>query len=75
MIECKAVAPQKCYLVKYSAKDNWTRLYDGIEGFKFKKGYYYLLEVERTKIEYPPKDTSGFTYKLIKIVKQSRRKL
>lgn len=74
-IDCEALTLQKCYEVKYSAKGGWTRFYDDIEGFEFKKGYYYLLEVERTKVENPPKDTSGFTYKLVKIVKKSRRKL
>lgn len=74
-IDCEALTPQKCYLVKYSANGGWTRLYDEIEGFDFEKSYYYLLEVERTRVENPPKDTSGFTYKLVKIVKKSRRKM
>jgi heat shock protein HslJ len=74
-IDCQGIVLQKCYLMKYSTKDGWKRFYDEIEGFDFEEGYYYLLEVERTRAENPPKDTSGFTYKLVKIVKKSRKKL
>jgi hypothetical protein len=40
---------------------------DFIEGFDFEWGYYYTLEVEKTKLAQPPMDGSSLEYKLVSI--------
>jgi heat shock protein HslJ len=73
MVDCVQVAPKKCLRVKFYERAGWRSFYEEIEGFKFEKGFYYLLEAERERVEQPPKDTSLYKYSLVRIVKKSRK--
>eukprot|EP01132_Coremiostelium_polycephalum_P019551 gene19551-23245_t len=42
---CTGVAPQTCYQVKYKNSKDWELFYSNIEGFKYKAGYRYVLQV------------------------------
>ena len=42
--------------------------YDQIEGFDYKEGHTYKLEVNVSKIENPPADGSSLKYKLVKLI-------
>jgi heat shock protein HslJ len=75
MVDCVQVAAKKCLRVKFSERAAWRLFYQEIEGFKFEKGFYYLLEAERERVGQPPKDTSLYKYSLIRTVKKSRKSL
>jgi len=67
---CTGVAPQTCYQVKYNNSKNWELFYDQIAGFKYKPGYRYVLQVQRTKRINVPADASAYQYKLKKVLKK-----
>ncbi|PYF74440.1 DUF4377 domain-containing protein [Pedobacter nutrimenti] len=69
---CTGVAPQTCYQVKYKNSKDWELFYSNIEGFKYKAGYRYVLQVIRTKRANVPADASAYTYKLKKILKKQK---
>lgn len=64
--DCIGVAPQKCLLVKKDSEANWTFFYNQIEGFDYKEGFEYVLEVKEEKVENPPADASSLRYILVK---------
>jgi Heat shock protein len=72
-VECMTVAPMKCLQTKEKADGKWRLFYDRIEGFEFEEGFYYILKVRRTRIPEPPRDTSGFRWELIEVVKKTRK--
>lgn len=72
-VNCLTVAPMKCLRTKENANGEWRLFYDPIEGFEFKKGFYYILKVRRARIPYPPKDTSSFRWELIEIVRKTKK--
>ena len=68
LVDCVGLGPQKCMVVKEPQDADWTYFYDGIQGFGFKAGYEYELEVMVTEISDPPADASSLAYELIEIV-------
>jgi heat shock protein HslJ len=72
---CEQIVPRKCLFVKREGESKFRALWDTIENFDFIEGYKYLLKVEIEKINYPPKDTSGFKYYLKEIIKREKVEL
>ncbi len=54
-----------CYLVKESINSEWQNYNGMIEGFNYKEGYEYILQVEKFAASNPPADFPLFFYKLI----------
>ncbi len=64
---------QKCLQIKELGKDNyWQNQYEGIEGFDFKTGYVYNLQVEKIILKNPPQDVGDTFYKLLKVIKKEK---
>lgn len=81
LTDCMGVAPMKCMQVKYldrtgSNKENWSAMYEGIEGFEYEPGYIYVLEVEKEILDPKnvPADASTIRYKLVKVVSKKAAK-
>lgn len=72
LANCTGVAPRTCYQVKYSNSKNWELFYSEIIGFKYEPGNRYILKVSRTKRKNIPADASAYTYKLVKVLKQTK---
>ncbi|WP_062615161.1 META domain-containing protein [Flammeovirga sp. SJP92] len=71
-VDCTGVGPQKCYLVKEDGAQEWSNFYGAIEGFDYKEGYEYQIEVAVTEVDNPPADASSLNYKLVKILKETQ---
>lgn len=70
---CVGVAPMECLLVKYPGAQTWEFLYSGIEGFDYKPGYEYVLEIRREAVENPPADASSVKLVLVKEISRERK--
>ncbi len=71
--KCVGEIEKQCMLVKRSkSQKNWDLFYDNIEGFTYKKGYQYQLEITETKVDNPPADASSIQYKLVKIISKKK---
>lgn len=68
LADCTGVGEQKCMLIKESETEDWTYLYQQIEGFDYEPGYFYQLKVGVSKVDHPPADGSGLRYKLKEVV-------
>lgn len=71
-VDCTGVGPQKCLQVKENESEEWTNFYGSIEGFDYKEGNVYQIEVAVTEVENPPADASSLNYKLVKILKETK---
>jgi len=71
-VDCEGVTSQKCLKIKENKEDDWSLFYDSIEGFDFKEGYTYKIEVKITKIKNPPTDGSNLKYKLVNLIYQEK---
>lgn len=58
-VECMGPWHQLCLLVKAPTDPEFLRHYGGIEGFEYRWGYVYELEVEDRRIANPPQDGSS----------------
>jgi len=62
--------PYLVYLIQEEeniGNENWTYLYDRIEGFNYEPGYVYDLKVRRINIDNPPADGSSLKYILVNV--------
>ncbi len=68
--DCVGVAPMKCMLVKTEKDADWTNFYQKIDGFEYKPGYKYELEVKIDTLDRStlPADASNLRYTLVKEV-------
>lgn len=66
--DCKNVESQKCLKIKEALEDDWALLNGNIEGFEYKEGATYKMEVKITKIKDPVAEGDNLKYKLIKII-------
>ncbi|MBD0400362.1 META domain-containing protein [Flammeovirga sp. EKP202] len=71
-VDCTGVGPQKCYQIKEDGAEEWSNFYGTIEGFEYKEGYEYQIEVAMTEVENPPADASSLKYKLVKVLKEKQ---
>ena len=71
MVECEGVAPMLCLQVSYSADDEYELFYDQIQGFEYREGTSYVIDVTITEVDEPPADASSLTYTLIDVVEES----
>ena len=64
---------QKCLQIKELGVDNeWQNQYESIQGFDYKPGFVYNLQVEKIVLENPPKDVGASFYKLLKVIKKEK---
>lgn len=62
--------PHLVYLMQEEGdigNEEWSYLYDGVEGFDFEAGYIYDLKVRKITIENPPQDASSIKYILVNV--------
>jgi len=71
--DCVGVVKTKCMQVKDAKDGAWQNFFGLIEGFNFKKGRFYLIEVERTKKSNPAADGSAYSHKLIRVIKEAKK--
>lgn len=73
-VECYgAHGKQNCLQIKELGEDKeWKNQYEGIEGFDFKPGFVYNLQVEKIVLKNPPQDVGDTFYKLLKIIKKEK---
>ena len=57
----------ECLRVKEENSTEWDK-HPGIIGFKYEKGYKYVLKVEKTILANPPQDSLDVEYRLIEIM-------
>jgi heat shock protein HslJ len=74
-VPCTGVAPQECWQIKESMKDDWTLLYHGIKGFKYEPGYVYKLRVREEIISNPPADGSSREWVLVEVLEKTAMKV
>ena len=74
-VPCTGVAPQQCWQIKESMKDDWTLLYQGIKGFKYEQGYVYRLRVREEIIANPPADGSSREWVLVDVLEKIAMKV
>ena len=70
-VACEGVAPQQCLLYKESPADEYTYLYDGIEGFEYEAGFTYELVITEESVDDPPADGSSIKRKLVEVVSKT----
>ena len=70
---CTGVALQQCYLVKRDGNSSWELFYNEINGFQYKEGYEYRIEVEVIPVENPPADGSSQSYTLKKVLSEEQK--
>ncbi|KVP88327.1 hypothetical protein WJ95_14650 [Burkholderia ubonensis] len=62
------VAPMVCMQVRDRPDGEWSRWYAGIEGFDFKPGFLYELQIDECKVAQPPADGSSIRWVLKRVV-------
>ncbi|KVG34781.1 hypothetical protein WJ31_26725 [Burkholderia ubonensis] len=60
------VAP--CLQVRDRPDGEWSLWYAGIEGFDFKPGFLYELQIDECKVARPPADGSSIRWVLKRVV-------
>lgn len=72
-VDCMGVGPMKCLQVKNNIEDDWQAFYQEIEGFHYKPGYTYQIQVEKLVLpkEKIPADGSSLKYSLVKQISKT----
>ncbi len=73
LVDCVGVVKTKCIQIKDTKTGAWQNFFGPIGGFTFKKGRFYAIEVERTKIANPAADASAYSHRLIQIIKEVKK--
>jgi len=73
--DCEGDLSQQCLKIKESKDEEWKLLYQEIEGFDYKEGFTYKIEVNIKKTKDPAADGSSLRYKLVKIIYQEKSKV
>ncbi|KVU68046.1 hypothetical protein WK71_15930 [Burkholderia ubonensis] len=63
------VAP--CLQVRDRPDGEWSLWYAGIEGFDFKPGFLYELQIDECKVAQPPADGSSIRWVLKRVVSRT----
>lgn len=69
---CEGVVPKKCLVIKREGEEKFRAVQDEIEDFDFVPGIRYVLRVEIEKVPAPPKDTSGWIYRLKEVISRTQ---
>ncbi len=72
---CKGGESEKCIQVKEAQEDDWTLLNNTIEGFDYKEGSIYKIEVKTTKIKNSSSDGTTLKYKLVKVIYKEKSEM
>ncbi|MBX3192248.1 MAG: DUF4377 domain-containing protein [Labilithrix sp.] len=73
LADCEGGAgPMKCMQVRGSDKEEWTLLYQSIEGFTYEPGNAYELRVAAKAAGKPPADGSSRRLRLVEIVSKKK---
>jgi hypothetical protein len=70
LVDCTGVGPQRCMQTRRPTEQTWTNFYDAISGFEYQEGFRYLIRVERTRVENPVADQSGYSWRLLAILEK-----
>ncbi len=73
-VTCQGLILQECLLIQRGeaiGTQDWTYLYDGINGFEFVPGFIYTLDVKITERDPVPQDVGKYEYALIKILSKT----
>ncbi|KVD11013.1 hypothetical protein WI80_12460 [Burkholderia ubonensis] len=65
------VAPMACLQVRDRPDGEWSLWYAGIEGFDFKPGFLYELQIDECKVAQPPADGSSIRWVLKRVVSRT----
>ncbi|KVX45000.1 hypothetical protein WL05_21855 [Burkholderia ubonensis] len=68
---CVGVAPMACLQVRDRPDGAWSLWYAGIEGFDFKPGFLYELQIDEYKVAQPPADGSSIRWVLKRVVSRT----
>jgi hypothetical protein len=72
-VDCMGAFPQTCMLVKIGDDTEWQFFYSHIEGFDYKEGYEYVLDVRTEARQSTPADASSMRYILVKEVSKTKK--
>jgi len=73
--DCEDQPSKKCLKVKEAQEDDWIVLHDGIEGFDYKEGTTYKIEVKAIKIKDPVANGNSLKYSLEKVIYEDKSKI
>ena len=72
--DCDGDSSKKCLKIKEALEDDWVLINDQIEGFDYKEGYTYKMEVNATKIKNASEEEHVYKYKLVNLIYQEKTK-
>ena len=77
LFDDKGEYPIECLIVKdEDFPKDWRHIgVEAIEGFSYKRGHEYVLNVNRTKLANPPADGSAYIYELNTIIEEKECKV
>lgn len=73
LADCVGVVKTKCMQIKDTKDGAWQNFFGPIDGFNFKKGRFFAIEVERTKRSNPAADGSSYSHKLVRVLKEAKK--
>lgn len=70
---CVGVVPMDCLQVRTAPNEPWQLWHGGIEGFDYRPGDAYLLEIAAYRTPNPPADGSSVRWVLERVVRRQPR--
>lgn len=70
---CVGVVPMDCLQVRTAPNEPWQLWHGGIEGFDYRPGDAYLLEIAEYRTPNPPADGSSVRWVLERVVRRQPR--
>ncbi|MGV5608761.1 DUF4377 domain-containing protein, partial [Burkholderia pseudomallei] len=70
---CVGVVPRDCLQVRTAPNEPWQLRHGGIEGFDYRPGDAYLLEIAAYRTPNPPADGSSVRWVLERVVRRQPR--
>ncbi|NNC69766.1 MAG: META domain-containing protein [Flavobacteriaceae bacterium] len=74
LADCEGDGKHTCLMIKENREDDWTLLPNQIEGFDYKEGFTYKIEVNISKVKNPPTNGTDLKYKLVNLIYQESSK-
>lgn len=72
-LRCVGVVPRDCLQVRTAPNEPWQLWHGGIEGFDYRPGDAYLLEIAAYRTPNPPADGSSVRWVLERVVRRQPR--